>query len=251
MGTGGYGKVLKAYDIRTGEFIALKFMEVNLNNPNENRSIFEEKEILEVASQLNDELQCAVFLKYLNMYEEDCQDKNKQILIISMEYGLGTMTEVLDLRGSNYYSQEEIFYILSYLIEGFLKAQEKGICHRDIKTDNFIIKIEPSGKVLYKISDFGAGCQVKDSANGNTMIEGKTLKGVSKVYAAPEVQDLFNNYSANLMILYDPFKADVYSLGVVILQMLGYDDKTIKKIKKNFSKLNEQDLINKGYPFIL
>jgi len=64
---------------------------------------------------------------------------------------------------------------------------------------------------FYKISDFGISCQLH---NNQFLIPSTSMTGITEKYAAPEV---LNKVSAE----YNPFLADVYSLGLVALKMIN------------------------------
>ena len=91
--------------------------------------------------------------------------------------------------------------------------QENCIVNRDIKPENIILveDIKNPGQFLYKISDFGVGYEMK---MGEDFISTETLVGFTKDFAAPELTTLLEKK-------YNPYVADVYSLGVVILKMIN------------------------------
>ncbi|EGG10460.1 uncharacterized protein MELLADRAFT_33808, partial [Melampsora larici-populina 98AG31] len=85
-----------------------------------------------------------------------------------------------------------------------------GVCHRDIKPENFIFQqrsadgIKLPSSVVVKITDWGLGtsssaCEDFDCG--------------SKPYMAYECRN-------NLNPTYDPVQADVWSLGIVLLNLL-------------------------------
>lgn len=102
--------------------------------------------------------------------------------------------------------------------------------HRDIKPDNILIH---NGNV--KIADFGF---CKPLENQNDMVA--TMLG-SPIYMAPEVikGETYTN------------KADIWSLGVVLFQMLfgkcPFESKSIAKLIK---MLEDEDVVIPDYPKI-
>ena len=94
------------------------------------------------------------------------------------------------------------------------------IAHCDIKPANIIlIESEKKSKYSYKISDFGESIEIAGSSSNNLRHKSE-LKSCTKAYAAPEILKIFKD-DANSPEFYDPFKADVYSLGLVVLEMMG------------------------------
>ena len=84
------------------------------------------------------------------------------------------------------------------------------IAHRDIKIDNIIL----SKDGIYLLADFGCSI-ILENENEKVFGHAGTLS-----YLAPEV---FQNYKNkdNSKTDYDPFAADIYSLAIVILQLMG------------------------------
>ena len=83
------------------------------------------------------------------------------------------------------------------IIKGVESMHKKGICHRDIKLENILL----DDKFNPKIADFGNA--IENANNLNTFFG--TLP-----YAAPEVVD---------NIPYDGCKADIFSLGVTLMNL--------------------------------
>ena len=83
------------------------------------------------------------------------------------------------------------------ILQGILCIHNKGICHRDLKLENILLdeNFNP------KIADFGYA-----AFNSKKLKDGKGTPG----YAAPE------NYKNNL---YNGFKADIFSLGVILFNL--------------------------------
>ena len=133
------------------------------------------------------------------------------------------------------YGCEELLYVLRTLVTGFSILQQNGISHRDIKPENIILVEDDTfnGEFLYKISNFANSCRLEI---GDTTITAKSLKVLSK-FAAPEVSKLFEQCQNDEMFdnEYNPFKADVFSLGILVLKMICYEyDKNSLVNKKNF-----------------
>ena len=100
-------------------------------------------------------------------------------------------------------SEDEARPIMLDICHGLNYLHYKGIAHLDIKPPNILFKVDPkSGKRIYKLSDFGFAEKVD-----TTLEYGPGTPG----YQAPE---LYEPYEKDLL------KADVYSLGKCLLQML-------------------------------
>lgn len=103
------------------------------------------------------------------------------------------------MRRSKFFPEKKALLYFKQLMNAFRSLSGNNILHRDIKPDNILIK---SGHL--KLADFGF-CKRMISPDDLT----QTVLG-SPVYMAPEVLngDLYNS------------KADIWSLGVVLFEML-------------------------------
>ena len=101
-----------------------------------------------------------------------------------LSYGLGGFDE------------NQSKYIFSDILKGIQLCHKKGICHRDIKAENIFLDSEFN----VKIGDFGF-------SSFNSILEGDYG---TRGYKAPEVT---NDKE------YDGIKADIYSLGVLLLNI--------------------------------
>eukprot|EP01103_Thecamoeba_quadrilineata_P012962 TRINITY_DN346_c1_g2_i2.p1 TRINITY_DN346_c1_g2~~TRINITY_DN346_c1_g2_i2.p1 ORF type:complete len:247 (-),score=42.50 TRINITY_DN346_c1_g2_i2:86-826(-) len=138
----------------------------------------------------------------------ECRHKNivnyiasylqKNALWVVMEYMDG-----LDLSGvieaCHPLPEEVISTVCREILEGLRHLHAKGIVHRDIKSDNIMLKSDGS----VKITDFGFGAQLTDD-----QAKRKTMVG-TPYWMAPEV------------IKSEPYdtKVDVWSLGIMALEM--------------------------------
>lgn len=107
------------------------------------------------------------------------------------------------------WEEADILEILTGLVSALSYAESKGICHRDIKPQNIFLKDRTA-----KIGDFGSAAQIGDE---------KTMNSVSgsPVFFSPEMR-LILREQMQLEAgqrTYDPFKSDIYSLGVTVLYM--------------------------------
>ena len=101
--------------------------------------------------------------------------------------------------------------IFAKILKGIQACHKKGICHRDIKMNNILI----DSNFTPKICDFGFATE-----NNNHLTE---YLGTEDC-AAPEIW---------LNIPYDGFKADIFSLGVVLIN--------ITTCKRGFKKAIQND----------
>jgi len=134
----------------------------------------------------------------------------------------GDLLEFIIKHGAITESQTRIW--VYQMLEGLNYLHNKSIVHRDIKCENIFL----TANLHIQIGDFGFARFIK---NGE----------VSKTYCGSEA------YSCREILLampYDPRKADVWSLGVVVFVMLNksmpfYDENNNKK-KQAEKQLNKQ-----------
>ena len=122
---------------------------------------------------------------------------------IAEEYVDGVSLEQL-IKRERYLSNEAAALITYEVCKGLQHAHEKGVIHRDMKPGKILISNQ--GEV--KLVDFGIATSMEDSEEGLTR-EGMTLGTPS--YIPPEQID--NAKSVDR-------RADIYSLGVVLYEML-------------------------------
>jgi tRNA A-37 threonylcarbamoyl transferase component Bud32/tetratricopeptide (TPR) repeat protein len=109
--------------------------------------------------------------------------------------------------------------IVAQMADALQAAHEAGIIHRDVKPSNIIVCGSHPGNLQFKLTGFGIGKVVsKDVLSGVTQ-EGftQTMSGTSDkgthIYMAPE---LLAGKPAST-------RSDIYSLGVVLYQLLAGD----------------------------
>ena len=163
-----------------------------------------------------------------------------------MEIGVSTMKEMIKERGeSNKYNQAEIIYIIKDLIEAFLILENAGIANRDVKPDNFILVNKKNEGYKYKVSDFGIGIIV-NNIDKSTKVAFETILGISIEFSSPEVINYYYDSNADETELYDPFLSDVYSLGLIILNILGLGVQIMNKEKTQINNENVIEYRNKA-----
>lgn len=230
LGKGAFGVVQKAYNKRTCVFLALKYCQPNRNQSLE--SIWEEIGPENYILTKIEELKSSLLLKYYGIMKDPLNEKN---LILVMESGEATIFDFL--KAKIYLSVSENLFILKQLVKQLDRLQRNGIANRDIKPANIIIIISESGSEYnFKIADFGIGCHLLKENKHHILNE--DLKGCTFRYAAPEVKNIYNESSE--LDHYDPFQADVYSLGITLREMTP-PNVFVKRNEKVISLMTEEN----------
>lgn len=110
---------------------------------------------------------------------------------------------------TNYFTEQEMRQVTSTLIQAFADLQRQRIAHRNIKPAN-IVSMSSSYDDL-RICNFELAKILSDS----DMID-LHIDTCSIVYASPLVLESLKNEQKQVQ-LYNPFKEDVYSLGLTLL----------------------------------
>lgn len=235
LGKGAFGVVQKAYDIRSCTFLALKYCQ---SKPNQSfQSVWKEIGPEDHILSKIEEIKNPTFLKYNGIMKDPLNEKN---LVLVMESGEATIGDLL--KAGIYLSVEETLFIFKQLVNQFELLQQHGIANRDVKPANIIIVRNAKEEYCVKIADFGIGCHIIESGKNNISID--DFKGCTIRFSAPEVLEIEDDcYEKNN---YDPFKGDVFSLGITLKDMLlpGTVVKEIDELIDVMAKENPEERIS-------
>ena len=196
LGAGGMGEVWRAEDPKLQRTVAVKRVSVRGSGDRaEAARLLREGQRL---SALNHPNIASVY---------DVLEQDDEIFLV-MEYVEG---QTLRVRLHQPIHLNQFFDIAIQCADALTAAHERGILHSDVKPEN--VMITESGQV--KLLDFGvarrlAGGGANNSAATQT-ISAPAPVGGTPSYMAPEV----------LMGSQPDFRADIFSLGVVLYEMLG------------------------------
>ncbi|MGB8656986.1 MAG: protein kinase [Candidatus Zixiibacteriota bacterium] len=187
LGEGGMGVVYKAQDIQLQRLVALKFLPPHIADSPEEKARFIH------------EAQSASALNHPNVTTIHGIEESPEGLFIVMEYCEGkTLKQVIE---KETLSIKKVLDIGIQVCEGLAIAHEKGIVHRDIKSDN--VMLTPRCQV--KIMDFGLAKlkgATKLTQTGSTL---GTAAYMSPEQASGEEVDQ---------------RSDIFSFGVVMYELL-------------------------------
>ena len=188
LGRGGMGKVLKVFDSRIKEVVALKLL---------NPDIAAHEETIE---RFRNELKFARKIVHKNVGRMYDINEEKGIHYILMEYVPGEDLKSF-IRRSRQLTVGTAIAIAKQVCEGLAEAHRLGVVHRDLKPQN--IMIDKEGDV--RIMDFGIARSLEEKgASEAGMIIG-TPEYMSPEQAEGEEADQ---------------RSDIYSLGVIIYEMV-------------------------------
>jgi len=195
LGEGGMGRVYLAEHVKMNRQCAIKVMNPSLINDTESATRFS-REASNAARILHPNV-AAVF---------DYGEADKVVYLV-MEYVDGESLSAI-IRREGALEPRRAVDIARQVADGLSAAHELGIIHRDLKPDNVIVARSRSHREVPKVVDFGIAKAMSESPK-----DALTRSGL--VIGTPE-------YMSPEQLLGDPVdaRADVYSLGCILYQML-------------------------------
>ncbi|KAL7864026.1 hypothetical protein AOLI_G00154460 [Acnodon oligacanthus] len=198
LGEGGYGSVFKGTRISDGLQVAIKFVSKQpydsryLQSPVESKTVPVEVALMQM---VNEPPVCNNIIKLIEWFDEPDQ----YILVLERPDPCVDLKSFLNNLGG-YADEETARNIMLLAVEAASQCSLRGVLHRDIKLENFLIKTDT---LELKLIDFGCGDKI--SSAGHTEYEG-TIE-----YCPPD------------FFLKDTYQADpatVWSLGVLLFAMV-------------------------------
>ena len=188
LGEGGMGVVYKAEDTKLDRIVALKFLPAHVQTSEAEKARFLQE--AKAASAVNHANVCTIY---------DIQEYDRQLFIV-MEYVEGQMLKEAISRGP--LAINKAIDLAIQIADGLQEAHDKGIIHRDIKSENIMV----NARNQIKIMDFGLA-KIKGSIKLT-----KTSSTVGTLaYMAPEqIQETTVDA-----------RADIFSFGVVLYEILA------------------------------
>ena len=205
VGQGGMGKVYKAEQLPLGRIVAIKTVRAVTERDDEATRLgaFEKRFFLEASTLAR--LQHPNLVSVFDYGE--IAGSETPTYFMAMEY-LSGETLHRRIRRKQRLDASTVLSISQQIAKGLRQAHAQGIVHRDLKPGNVMLVPEDKDHEIAKVLDFGL---VKVLASDQEeLTQAGTLLG-SPTYIAPEqVRGL-------------PFdaRADLYSLGIVMYEMLA------------------------------
>ncbi|KAL4504365.1 hypothetical protein ABPG72_009811 [Tetrahymena utriculariae] len=212
IGSGQYGKVYRATNIKTNKVVAIKVVKIQKFKENPKLEECTVNEI-KTLSQMDDNRHVVQFIELL-------RSSNNYYFVYEFCSG-GTLED--QLKKKKIFKENEALHVFAQLLEAFKVLRKFNIMHRDLKPTNILLHNNQ-----IKLADFGF---CKSLTNPTDMAQ--TMLG-SPLYMAPEIlrgQDYC-------------VKADIWSLGVVLYELLfgicPFEEKSIVRL---ISLLNDGQLV--------
>ncbi len=188
IGKGSFGKVFMGMNVKNGELLAIK--QVNLNTTEDQ----------ETAMQIQTEITLMENLRHPNIVSLLGTQRTGHKLNIIMEYVPGKSLDVL-LEKFGAFHERVIISYARQLLDALAFCHAHGVVHRDIKGKNVLVDTQGN----LKLADFGSAKRFKDVLRKDAP---SLSYNYTPLWTAPEV--LVGDYNS---------KVDVWSLGCVVIEM--------------------------------
>ncbi len=195
VGRGGFARVFKGIDTRTGTVVAVKMATTN-DKPDDDRAIRREMDIYERLKQIPN--------PHLLAVRDIFRDAGRYALVTEYADG-GTLWELTEGKTSDgprsAMDEATVKQISLAILDGLCALHDNDIVHRDLKPEN-ILRCDDT----WKIADFGI------SKLRSSPVTGFTMQGAhSMPWAPPEQRDGAAAHPS----------ADIYAIGRVIAFLLS------------------------------
>ncbi|CBN77119.1 MEKK and related serine/threonine protein kinases amardillo repeat-containing protein [Ectocarpus siliculosus] len=185
IGRGGFGVVFQALNTATGDFVAVKRMEMDSVKLDAGASIKGEIDLLKKLNHPN-------IVQYIDTIQTS---EHLHIVLEIMESSLSAMCK----KFGNFSESLTAIY-MTQVLEGLKYLHDQGVLHRDIKGANILT----TKRGLVKLADFGVAMKLSDKQAFDVDVVG------TPYWMAPEIIEMTGTTTA----------CDVWSVGCTIIELL-------------------------------
>lgn len=197
LGQGSFGVVWRAVDKASQEVVAIKQLD---KSKMPKRGVSRE--------DVEKEIRIMTACRHRNLLDLLATFEDDRYVSLALEYcDGGDFGDKVKERGQNLQEEEAVAWMHD-VASGVAALHAKGICHRDIKPDNFMVKGEPGSQCI-KLADFGLAVFLQP---GRRQL--LTLKCGTPAFMAPEVH-LLPGFSRGYSL-----PCDIWAVGVVLSMLM-------------------------------
>ena len=190
-------EVFKAFSTYHGRQVCVKVLPIS--SPDDINSVLQETLVQSALSHPN---VCQIY---------DCfvtgSMAGLKAVVVMEEMEKDLLTEIQERRAAkSFWKEEQLWRMFKVLVETFAFLRSKDISHRDVKPNNILVGVDGT----LKVCDFGTS---KRFYLPQAM---HTIKG-TQTFMSPACKAALQR--DQIEVSHDPFKSDVYSLGLTFLSM--------------------------------
>ena len=194
LGSGGNGKVYKAFDESLGRYVAIKIIRPEISKDPK------------VAQSFLNEARAAAAINHPNVVQTHFVGHEEERLYIVMEWLQGrTLDEILQERGK--LPETEVISIVLQAARGLQAGHQFGLIHGDIKPANLFLDERHGLKIL----DFGLASSIQDTGDRSQIPENQSYILGSPHYLPPE----------RVTFSKEDQRSDIYSLGATLYHAIS------------------------------
>jgi hypothetical protein len=240
IGEGSYGKIYKVENKKTKKPFALKKIIAHTE-----KEVEEFQREYEIMNWVTIDKHCEENILNILGVAVKVLDLTTTAVYVLMELADSDWEKEINsrARARSYYTEQELLDIISLIIKTLAKMQKENISHRDIKPQNILIfneKKSKDNKNKYKLADFGEAKELQPRDG-----ESNTLRG-TELYMSPLLfSSLRFQAEPESKIKHDPFKSDVFSLGLCTLLAGSLTFKSLYEIRELYDMRKISVIVNK------
>ena len=221
---GAFGDVFLAKNFASEDkFYAIKTIPLRPKESDED--ILKEIDILEKFNE--NQMKPQSIPQYFGFYKESNKFQQTQYHLIFEYFPLTLKSLINDLKEkSTLLSFKKIRRYFNSLINALAYLQAMNVCHRDLKPENLLL--DENLENIY-IIDYGFSNHINSQESASVVSKKVMDIAGSPMYFSPELMESFTNNKETTEI--NPFKSDVFSFGIIFLELA-----TLKLPKKHNKK---------------
>jgi AP2-associated kinase len=159
-------------------------------------------------------------VKYYDSHASQLKGGGYEVFLLMEFCSGGGLIDFMNTRLQNRLTEPEILKIFSDVTEGVacMHYLKPPLLHRDLKVENVLISISPSGRRRYKLCDFGSTAPPRPAATTAAecrLIEDDVQKHTTLQYRSPEMVDVYRKQPIDE-------KSDIWALGVLLYKLCYY-----------------------------
>jgi len=162
-----------------------------------------------------------------SMKKKDFLRKECLMETVICEYARSDLKQLIEKRqiAKVPYTEEEVLAFMNLALTGLQALKAQGIVHLALNTESFIYNEE------YKIAGLGEAFLLEENKTQSLLLLENDKKNYR--FMAPEILDLLLK-KTSVKRIKDPSKCDLYSLGIIILDMLRLEATPIEYCKSDY-----------------